>query len=103
MYPGTEVYNKLVIFDFSGVSGSSEYVAYNTLSVQDGVLRELSRQELTPNRNVQSSRLPVFVDFANPILVRALQKPSADEPRADHRLEDEMGRANLKLPEVPLP
>lgn len=28
--------------DFSGVSGSSVYVAYNTLSVQDGVLSELS-------------------------------------------------------------
>jgi len=42
VYPGTEVYNKLVMFDFSGVSGSSEYVVYNTLSVQDGVLWELS-------------------------------------------------------------
>lgn len=42
VYPGTEVYNTFVMFDFSGVSGSSEYVVYNTLSVQEGVLRELS-------------------------------------------------------------
>ena len=42
-YPGTEVYNKLVMFDFSGVSGSSVYVVYSTLSVQDGVLSELSK------------------------------------------------------------
>jgi len=42
VYPGTEVYNRSVMFDFSGCFGSSEYVAYNTLSVQDGVLWELS-------------------------------------------------------------
>lgn len=49
VYPGTEVYNRLVIFDFSGVCGSSEYVAYNTLSVQDGVLRRLWEQESVPH------------------------------------------------------
>ena len=42
VYPGTEVYSRLMMFDFSGVSGSSEYVVYSTLSVQDGVLRGLS-------------------------------------------------------------
>ena len=60
------------MFDFSGVCGSSEYVAYNTLSVQDGVLRVLwgRSQHRIEMRPIHC--LPVFIDFANPILVRAL-------------------------------
>lgn len=73
VYPGTEVYSKLVMSDFSGVCGSSECVVYNTLSVQDGVLRELPGQESVLHQSVTSSRQPVFVDFANPIPIRALQ------------------------------
>ena len=91
------------MFDFSGVSGLSEYVVYNTLSVQDGVLWELSRQRLASHRNASISRLPVFVNFANPVLVRALQKQSVNEFHEDRRPEDKTGRANLELPEVALP
>jgi hypothetical protein len=76
------------MFDFSGISGSSVYVAYNTLSVQDGVLSELSRFVSVPNQNVISSCLPVFVDLANPILVRALQGMIIDEPAVDRSLKD---------------
>ena len=65
------------MFDFSGAPGSSEYVAYNTLSVQDGVLRELLWRNSVSYRNVEGSHPPVFVDFANPILIRALQKSRA--------------------------
>ena len=102
VYPGTEVYNRLVMFDFSGVCGSSECVAYNTLSVQDGVLWELSGQESVPRWDVTNSHQPVFVDLANPILVRALKKPDTHESCADHNTKDEMGRADLEIPEVTL-
>ena len=37
-----QIYHRFVMSDLSGVSGSSEYVVYNTLTVQDGVLREPS-------------------------------------------------------------
>ena len=101
VYPGTEVYSKLVMFDFSGVCGSSEYVVYNTLSVQDGVLPELSGQESAPHRNLTSSHPPVFVDFANPVSVRALQKPDKRESWAHNARKTKRERLTLNFQKSP--
>ena len=102
VYPGTEVYSRLVMFEVSGVSGSSVYVVYSTRSVHDGVLRELSRFGSTPHRNVMNLPLPVFVDFANPILVCALQWRNTGESSADRSREDQTRKTCLELPEFTL-
>jgi hypothetical protein len=101
VYPGTEVYNRLVMFDFSGVCGSSEYVAYNTLSVQDGVLRELSGQESVPRWD--ATRLP-------PTYICRLRRSRTctctigvrHESCADHDTEEKTWRTDLEIPEITL-
>lgn len=98
VYPGTEVYNRYVMFDFSGVSGSSEYVAYITLSVQDGTLRELRDRGQHYLKSNIISHLPISVNFANLILVRALRDKDIGKSPAGHS-RDTGRKTNLELPE----
>jgi len=101
VYPGTDMYSRLVMFDLSGVSGSSEYVVYSTLSVQDGVRWELSRRRSEPHEIREVLKLPVTVNFTNTVLVCALQKPSVDESYADYRPRSKLGGQTLNFQKSP--
>jgi hypothetical protein len=68
------VYSAFVILDSSGLSGSSEYVAYITLSVHEGA-RFLLMIMLGLSSGTHNKVLPVTINLAIQVFVAALELP----------------------------
>jgi len=65
VYDGMLVYSTLVIFDFSGVSGESVWVAYSTRSVHEGVLFELDQESM--NKLIRRREANTYTGQLHPV------------------------------------